>query len=194
MIRAPFVGMCLLAALAAACTPTSKQTQATASAAPADPPGVPPCANHLTVTRSDNTSAVYKGADPSDPAICLISINGTLTRSVWGAWTLRESAGPRPGAVKDVLARITSGPVGTKALISWPVGDHGVNTTRVERLPDETVTVGSQTHNCMVFHSTDNYGNEFFWSFDPNNHIALRSKGTYPSTYDWHATEIAPST
>jgi len=182
-MKALFVGLCLIATLAA---------RATASAATVHPPAPPPCANHLTVTRSDRTSAVYLGADPSDPAICLISINGTLTRSVWGSWTLRPFASWSVADVKDVVARIRSGPIGTKARISWPAG-HKTNITTMERLPDETVNIGSQSYNCMVFRTTDNFSNEFMTWFDPKNRIPLRAKGTYPSTYDWQATAIVPS-
>jgi hypothetical protein len=192
------IAAALVASLAGCASPPAPKalaTQATASAAAIDPPPAPLCANHLTAARSDGTSAVYMGADPSDPAICLVNVSGTPTRSVWGSWTLRSFQGPTLADVKDAVAKLRSGPVGTKVQISWSTGSKGStsNITTVERVPDETVTVGSQSYNCMVFHTTDNFGNEFVGWFDPKSRITLHSKGTYPSPYDWHVTAIAPS-
>jgi hypothetical protein len=109
----------------------------------------------------------------------------------WGYWDLGAGYG-EPHDIKAALSKIFTGEAGTKAWLSWPAG-RMQNVATFERLPNEVVTVASQSYDCIVIHLTDSFGTDIKTWTDSKTGIPLHAIRTGSSRYDWHATSISLS-
>ena len=74
---------------------------------------VPPCLDSRTATLAGGLVIRYRGADPTDPEVCLTSWRGKTHRYLagfWGGGRFRKGT----TAERDAIKRALTGPVGTK--------------------------------------------------------------------------------
>ena len=70
------------------------------------------CASGGTVTTKGGPAFAYTGADRSDPALCLLSIDGQAVKAWYDIWL---TDWPGADQAKDALGRVIAGPSGTVA-------------------------------------------------------------------------------
>lgn len=100
--------------------PTGPSSASSGVTATATNPVLPPswhCADGVTSTRSNNSTAIYTGSAPQDPGFCLATINGKTANSYLGFWD-----GPSSPAIRQAVAKIVFGPPGTTAMFDTAKG------------------------------------------------------------------------
>ena len=88
--------------------------------------GVPCPASGVSVTRSNGTTVRYMGPDPSDPNLCLSTVNGTPSRLLFSLFGVPPNM--PPGVVADAhtaLSTVLAGSAGTQASFTTRMLDNG---------------------------------------------------------------------
>ncbi len=184
------------------------------AASPAMAQAAVPCpASGVSVTHSDGVTVRYLGADPSDPNLCLSTVNGASSRLLFSLFGVPPNMSP--GTVADArtaLSTVLAGPAGAQASFTTRMLDNGyVSPTgqvqwRITCVNQGTdpVTVGGTTYQAikvqrdtritMVSRYASYHAVSHSW-IDPKTGVVLKYdfsviSGSIPPVQPWVATAI----
>ncbi len=211
---APSAAMPAPAAPAGMAMPAAAQAMAASGATAAAASGTIPCpAANVSAMRSDGSTVHYQGANPSDPNVCVFTVNGTPAQALFSIFGVPKSMPPGIVAnARTAIATALAGPPGTQASFTTPMLDNGFtaenskvqwNVTCVNQGVDP-VTVGGTSYPAIKLQRDTQvtevgrmaaYHSQSTSWIDPKSGVVLKYEyhviaGPVPSIPSWTATSV----